>query len=138
VELAREPTEEEIAGRLGWSASETRDVKSVVPDATSLQWPVGPNDDGPELGDCIEDERVSDTPDAVVRELETAELREALGRLPARERYVLIRHYGLDDREPATLAELGGELRISRERVRQMQREAERILRGRYIGRVSR
>jgi RNA polymerase primary sigma factor len=41
---------------------------------------------------------------------------------------VLVRRYGLDDREPATLAEVGDELGISRERVRQLQREAERML----------
>ena len=48
------------------------------------------------------------------------------------------RRYGLDDREPATLAELGDELDISRERVRQLQREAERILKGGEYGRVLR
>ena len=48
---------------------------------------------------------------------------------------MLIRRYGLDDREPATLAELSDELDISRERVRQLQREAERILKGRRYGR---
>jgi RNA polymerase primary sigma factor len=51
---------------------------------------------------------------------------------------VLVRRYGLDDREPATLAELGDELDISRERVRQLQREAERILKGGEYGRVLR
>ena len=58
--------------------------------------------------------------------------------MPERLRYVLTRRYGLDDREPATLVELGDELDISRERVRQMQREAERILRGRCSGRAAR
>ena len=45
-----------------------------------------------------------------------------------RERRVLVRRYGLDDREPASLAELSNELGISRERVRQLQRNAERRL----------
>jgi RNA polymerase primary sigma factor len=81
-----------------------------------------------ELGDLIEDERVSDTPDTVMRKMETSQLKEAIERLPERHRYVLVRRYGLDDREPATLAEVGDELEISRERVRQLQREAERML----------
>jgi RNA polymerase primary sigma factor len=48
--------------------------------------------------------------------------------LPERHRHVLVRRYGLDDREPATLAELSEEIGVSRERVRQLQREAERML----------
>jgi RNA polymerase primary sigma factor len=60
--------------------------------------------------------------------MESAWLREAIGRLPQKARYVLVRRYGLDDQDPPTLAELGDELDISRERVRQLQREAEFLL----------
>jgi RNA polymerase primary sigma factor len=60
--------------------------------------------------------------------METEWLIEAMGTLSERHRHVLIRRYGLDEREPATLAELGGELGVSRERVRQLQREAEQML----------
>jgi RNA polymerase primary sigma factor len=63
-----------------------------------------------------------------MREMETAGLKDAVERLPERHRHVLIRRYGLDDREVATLATLSDELDISRERVRQLQREAERML----------
>src|SRR5918998_588377 len=73
-----------------------------------------------------------------MREMETEHLKEAIEHLPDRARYVLVRRYGLDDREPATLAELGDELDISRERVRQLQREAERILKAGEYGRVLR
>jgi RNA polymerase primary sigma factor len=138
VELEREPTEEELTGRMGWTREQTKEVRRAMPDATSLQWPVGSDEGSSELGDFVEDDRVSDTLDAVLRVVETAQLREAIERLPERARYVLVRRYGLDDREPATLAELGDELHISREGVRQMQREAERILRIRFSGRVSR
>src|SRR3712207_7583399 len=65
---------------------------------------------------------VSDTPDTVMREMETSQLKEAIERLPDRARYVLVRRYGLDDQEPATLAELGDELDISRERDRKSTR----------------
>ncbi len=129
VELEREPTEEEVAKRLGWDQDEVRLTVSAMPDATSLDQPVSSEDTASQLGDFIEDERVSDTPDTVMREMETDQLKEAIGRLPERARYVLVRRYGLDDREPATLAELGDELEISRERVRQLQQEAERLLR---------
>jgi RNA polymerase primary sigma factor len=138
VELEREATEDEVARRLGWDPDEVRLTMSAMPDATSLDQPVSSEETASQLGDFIEDERVSDTPDTVMREMETAHLKEAIERLPERARYVLVRRYGLDDREPATLAELGEELDISRERVRQLQREAERILKGGEYGRVLR
>jgi RNA polymerase primary sigma factor len=128
LDLERDPTDEEVAGKLGWTVEQLRDVKGAMPDATSLDQPVSSEDTASQLGDFIEDERVSDTPDTVMREMETDQLKEAIERLPERHRYVLVRRYGLDDREPATLAEVGDELDISRERVRQLQREAERML----------
>jgi RNA polymerase primary sigma factor len=66
--------------------------------------------------------------------METAGLGQAIERLPERHRYVLIRRYGLGDRDVATLAELSEELGISRERVRQLQREAERMLANGELG----
>jgi RNA polymerase primary sigma factor len=128
AKLERGPTEEEVAEELGWTVEQLRDLKSAIPDATSLHQPLSSEEGSSELGDLIEDERASDTPDTVMREMETDQLKEAIERLPERHRYVLVRRYGLDDREPATLVELGDELDISRERVRQLQREAERML----------
>src|SRR5215203_5341218 len=128
AELEREPTDEEVAGALGWTVEEVRDVKSAMPDATSLNQPLSSDADGSELGELVEDEGVSDTVGAVMRGMETEWLREAMGTLPERHRHVLLRRYGLDDREPATLAVLSEELGVSRERVRQLQREAERML----------
>ena len=135
VEFEREPTEDEVARRLGWDQDEVRLTMSAMPDATSLDQPVSSEDTASQLGDFIEDERVSDTPDTVMREMETSQLKEAIERLPDRARYVLVRRYGLDDQEPATLAELSEELGVSRERIRQLQREAERMLKnGEYGG----
>ena len=57
-------------------------------------------------------------------EMETSQLGEAIDRLPERYRYVLVRRYGLDHKDPATLAELGDELELSHERVRQLQLQA--------------
>ncbi len=124
AELEREPFEEEIAERLAWTIEEVQDVKSAMPDATSLDKPIGSEDDSSELGSFIEDEQASDTPGVVLRDMEKAQLKEAIERLPERARYVLIRRYGLDNQESGTLAQLSEELGISRERVRQIQREA--------------
>jgi RNA polymerase primary sigma factor len=138
VEFEREPTEEEVAKKLDWSQEEVRVTMSAMPDATSLDQPVSNEDTASQLGDFIEDDKVSDTPDTVMKGMETVQLKEAIERLPERARYVLVRRYGLDDQDPATLADLGDELDISRERVRQLQREAERILKGGEYGRILR
>jgi RNA polymerase primary sigma factor len=128
VELGREPTEGEVVERLGWTAEQVRDAKGTVPDAASLSKPVSSEDESLRLEDLIVDETLCDVPDAVIEETEAAWLREAIGRLPQKVRYVLVRRYGLDGRDPPTLAELSGELGLSRERVRQLQREAEFLL----------
>ena len=138
LRLEREPTRDEVANHLDWDVEEVRLTMRAMPDATSLNQPVSSEDTASQLGDFIEDEKVSDTPDTVMREMETAHLKEAIDHLPERARYVLVRRYGLDDREPATLAELGDELDVSRERVRQLQREAERILKAGEYGRILR
>ncbi len=138
TELGREPTDEEVAKGLGWDPEDVRYVMGAMPDATSLNQPLSSEDGASEIGDFVEDERASDTPGEVMREMETAGLQEAVERLPERHRYVLVRRYGLDGREVATLAVLSDELDISRERVRQLQREAERMLASGEFGAVVR
>ncbi len=129
AELGREPTDEEVAGGLGWAVKDVRDVKGAMLDATSLDKPLGSGEDASELGSLMEDEQTSDTPEAVVREMEVSWLGEAIERLPERHRRVLVRRYGLDQQEAATLLQVAEELGVSKERVRQLQREAERMLR---------
>src|ERR671920_1944880 len=96
--LGRDATDEEVAEELGWAVEQVRDVKSSIPDAGSLHQPLSSDEGSSELGDLIEDERASDTPGEVMREMETAGLEQAIERLPERHRYVLLRRYGLDDR----------------------------------------
>ena len=129
TELSRDPTDEEVAERIGWDVDRVKDVKSAIPDATSLNRPLSSEEDSSELGNFVEDERESGVASAVVRELETRRLLQSVERLPERQRRVLVRRYGLDGEEPATLANLSEELGVSRERVRQLQREAEEVLR---------
>jgi RNA polymerase primary sigma factor len=129
AQLEREPTDEEVAERLGWDVDRVKDVKSAIPDATSLNQPLSTDEDSSELGDFVEDERESGVAGEVVKELETRRLMESVARLPERQRHVLARRYGLDGEKPATLADLSEELGVSRERIRQLQRETERALR---------
>ncbi|CAN5901656.1 N/A [soil metagenome] len=128
AELEREPTDEEVAESLEWSVDQVRDVKGALPDATSLDQPAGAGEDASELGLFIEDEREPEVGETVARDMESGWLERAVEELPERHREVLMRRYGLEDYDKATLAELSNEMGISRERVRQLQREAERML----------
>ena len=86
TELEREPTDEEVAERLGWDVDRVKDVKSAIPDATSLNQPLSSDEGSSELGDLVEDERESGVAAEVVRELETRRLMESLAGLPERQR----------------------------------------------------
>src|SRR5215217_4159092 len=132
AQLKREPTDEEVAERLGWDLYWVKDVKSAIPDATSLNQPLSSDEASSELGDFVEDERESGAAGEVVRKLEKRRLMESVARLPERQRRVLVRRYGLDGEKPATLADLSEELEVSRERIRQLQRETERALRNEW------
>ena len=132
TELEREPTDGEVAGRIGWDIDRIKDVKSAIPDATSLNQPLSSEEGSTEVGDLVEDERESRVVGEVIRDLETRRLVESVERLPERQRRVLVRRYGLDDEKPATLADLSEELAVSRERIRQLQREAEQKLRNEW------
>lgn len=138
AELERDPSDEEVAGRLEWSVGDVRDARGAMSDAISLNQALSSDEGSSELGEFVEDEQASDTPGTVMGEMESSQLAEAIHRLPERFSYVLIRRYGLDDRKPATLAELGEELEISRERVRQLQLQAERQLRSGEFGQAPR
>ncbi len=135
IELARVPSDETVAERLGWSVEGIREVKDAMPGATtSLNQPLTSDEGSSELGELVEDERSSDTPGTVMGEMESSQLGEAIDRLPERYRYVLVRRYGLDNKGPATLAELSDELELSRERVRQLQLKAVHMLKSGEFG----
>ena len=136
-EMEREPTDEDVAGRLGWSVEDVRDLKGSLWDASSLNQPLSSEADATEMGELIEDERASEVAGTVIGEMEMDWLADAVEKLPERHRYVLIKRYGLGEEEAATLAQLSEELGISRERVRQLQREAERMLAGGEYGRAA-
>jgi len=136
-EMERDPADEDVAGRLGWSVEDVRDLKGSLWDASSLNQPLSADSDVTEIGELIEDERASEVAGTVIGEMEMDWLADAVEKLPERHRYVLIKRYGLGEEEAATLAQLSEELGISRERVRQLQREAERMLAGGEYGRAA-
>jgi RNA polymerase primary sigma factor len=135
AELERAPSEETVAERLGWSVEDIREVKDAMPGAiTSLNQPLTSDVGSSELGELIKDERSSDTLGTVMGDMESSRLGEAIDRLPERYQYVLVRRYGLDNKDPATLAELGDELELSRERIRQLQLQAVHMLKSGEFG----
>src|ERR671927_214126 len=80
TELEREPTDEEVAERLGWDVDRVKGAKSAIPDATSLNQPLTSDEGSTELGEFVEDERESGAADEVVRELEIRRLLESIAR----------------------------------------------------------
>ena len=125
--LNREPLLPEIAKESGFPIERVKTLLELVEDPVSLETPVG---DGESLyGDLIEDTK-TDRPDTVTaNHLRSAELGHALQRLAPRMRHVLTRRFGLDGEPPQTLEEVGSDLGITRERVRQLESRALRELR---------
>src|SRR5215210_7855459 len=106
VELERGASDEEVAERLEWSVEDIRAVKDAMTDTTSLNQSLTSDEGSSELGELVEDERASDIPSTVLSEMENSQLGEAIDRLPERLRYVLVCRYGLDGKNPLTLAEI--------------------------------
>ncbi len=125
-ELGREPTPEEVAKELGIDAAKAREIIKVSQEPTSLETPVGDEEDS-HLGDFIKDQGLQPDEQAT-RELLKAHLDEVLDTLSPREKRVLQLRFGLDDGKQRTLEEVGKEFGVTRERIRQIEAKAIRKL----------
>lgn len=122
-ELERAPTESELAEELDMNPEEVRLLLSSNQSILSLNEPV--DEDGEaELGDLLEQYLMPDTDERILRESFEQSLREALDKLSDKERQVVNLRFGLEDDNPLTLREIGEQLGISRERVRQIENQA--------------
>jgi len=126
--LGREPTDEEIAERLGWTASRVKTVKNVAREPISLETPIGEEEDSL-LGDFIEDKDVENPANQTAFTLLQEQLSGVLSTLPSREQEVLKMRFGLDDGYSLTLEEVGLYFNVTRERIRQIEAKALRRLR---------
>jgi RNA polymerase primary sigma factor len=126
--LGREPTDEEIAERLGWTAQRVKSVKNVAREPISLETPIGEEEDSL-LGDFIEDKDVENPASLTAFTLLQEQLTNVLSTLPAREQEVLKMRFGLDDGYSLTLEEVGLYFNVTRERIRQIEAKALRRLR---------
>jgi RNA polymerase primary sigma factor len=124
--LGREPSLDEVAEEANLTIQQAKEVKAAARASSSLDQPVGDDDDAV-LGDFV----AGDGPlpeEEVEVSLRSQALQQALDALSARERQVLVLRYGLDDSEPKTLEEIGRRLGLTRERVRQIEVETLRRL----------
>ena len=127
-DLNREPTDEEIAKKLGISIEKVREVYKISQDPVSLETPIGEEDDS-HLGDFIKDERTMGPEEYATIEMLKEELQGVLGTLTDREEKVLRLRFGLDDGQCRTLEEVGQNFGVTRERIRQIEAKALRKLR---------
>jgi RNA polymerase nonessential primary-like sigma factor len=121
-QLGREATHEELASEVGLTPEKVADLLDHARDPVSLDMPVGAEEDAP-LGDFIEDGEATDAESAVISGLLHDDLRRVLSTLDDREQSVIRLRYGLDDGQPHTLDQIGKRFGLSRERVRQIERE---------------
>jgi len=122
-EMGREVTHAELASELDITEDRVRELIDLSRDLVSLDQTVGADDDA-SLGDFIADERSSAAAETVVEgELMRAQLQGVLNTLDAREAAVVRMRYGLDGGQPKTLDEIGRAFKLSRERIRQIERE---------------
>ena len=127
-ELNREPTDEEIAKKIGISVEKVREVYKISQDPVSLETPIGEEDDS-HLGDFIKDERTMSPEEYATIEMLKEELSGVLLTLTEREEKVLRLRFGLDDGQCRTLEEVGQVFNVTRERIRQIEAKALRKLR---------
>jgi RNA polymerase primary sigma factor len=122
-EQGREATAEELAEGLDITVEKVLDMQEHRREAVSLETPIGDEGDSA-LGDFIEDADAMVAEDAVIFGAMQDELRAALESLDPREAQIVAMRYGLYDGAPKTLAEVAQVYDLSRERIRQIEREA--------------
>src|ERR1700755_626567 len=120
--LGREATDEELAAESGIPVDKITDLLEHSRDPVSLDMPVGSDEEAP-LGDFIEDAEAMSAENAVISELLHTDIRHVLATLDEREQQVIRLRFGLDDGQPRTLDQIGKLFGLSRERVRQIERE---------------
>jgi RNA polymerase primary sigma factor len=130
--LGRDPLPSELAAELEIPIDRVLELQRTIEDPVSLEGPVGDGESN--FADLVEDHNARQPEAAVTRSQREEELRAALDELGDRTRLVLEARFGLNDREPATLEQVGVEIGVTRERVRQIETRALRELEAKNPG----
>jgi RNA polymerase primary sigma factor len=121
--LDREPTDEEVAADLGLNVRRIRQYREASRAPVSLDSPISA-DDSTIVSEHVADTNAAAPFDALLKNNDTALVREVLATLDKRESRILAMRFGLDDGRPKTLEEVGARLGVTRERIRQIQEQA--------------
>ena len=134
-ESGKEPDLDTIAREVGLSVDKVKNVIKITKEPVSLETPVGDEDDG-RFGDFIEDKTTVSPSDAVLKDDLNNQIDEVLDQLNEREKAVIRMRFGLlQDESDRTLEEIGKELSVTRERVRQIESSAIKKLKHPRVGR---
>ena len=127
-ELGRDPTNAEIAERMGLSESRVMEIQKIAQDPVSLESPVGEEDES-KISDFVEDETIKSPTESAAQDILKTQLLQVVETLTPREQKVIRLRYGLDENHSRTLEEVGKEFNVTRERIRQIEAKALRKLR---------
>ncbi|SFV50315.1 RNA polymerase sigma factor RpoD [hydrothermal vent metagenome] len=134
-ETGKEPDVETIAKEVGLSVEKVKNVIKITKEPISLEAPIGSEEDG-RFGDFIEDKTSLSPTDAILKEDLRIQIEDVLEQLNEREKAVIKLRFGiLDDESDRTLEEIGKELNVTRERVRQIESSAIKKLKHPKVGR---
>jgi RNA polymerase nonessential primary-like sigma factor len=115
---------DEISKELGMTEDNVREMMEGPPTEVSLDTPIAGEGAEMRLEDLIRDESVTPVDEALIAQSFEDQLRVLLSQLDDKERFIIERRFGLGDREPQTLAEIGADMHLSRERIRQIEERA--------------
>jgi len=134
-ENGKEPDVETIAGEVGLSVEKVKNVIKITKEPISLEAPIGSEEDG-RFGDFIEDKASLSPSDAILKDDLRVQIETVLEQLNEREKAVIKLRFGImDDESDRTLEEIGKELSVTRERVRQIESSAIKKLKHPKVGR---
>ena len=133
-ENGKEPDVEEIAKEVGLPVDKVKQVIKITKEPVSLEAPIGSDDDG-KFGDFVPDEKAPTPVDNIMKEDLQGQIDQILGQLNEREQAVIRMRFGLmEDASDRTLEEIGKELNVTRERVRQIESSAIKKLKHPKVG----